>query len=65
MTARARWGITIPNKGWDWEEDRLGRVRQYEPQAPENAQAREVILYGPKGEPLVVKEPRRVGFHKP
>jgi hypothetical protein len=32
---------------------------------PENAQRRETVLYGPHGEPIVVKEPRVVGFRPP
>ena len=34
-------------------------------EAPENVQKRETVLYGPDGQPLVVKEPRAVGFRTP
>ncbi len=34
-------------------------------QVPDQAQKRETVLYGPRGEPLVVREPRPVGFRPP
>ena len=35
------------------------------PQAPENVQTREVLLVDRHGKPLLVKEPRPMGFRKP
>ncbi len=29
---------------------------------PEQAQVRETVIYGPRGEALIVREPRRIGF---
>jgi hypothetical protein len=31
----------------------------------DNAQTRRTVLYGPRGEALVVREPRRLGFREP
>lgn len=39
--------------------------RQQPPQAAENGQQSETVLYGPRGEALIRREPRRVGFRKP
>lgn len=35
------------------------------PHASDDATVRKVLVYGPKGEPLVVQEPRSVGFRVP
>jgi hypothetical protein len=62
---RNQWGISLPTGWWEWEEARVGRSRTNQTQASDNTQVSQVVLVDAKGRPLVVREPRPVGFRKP
>jgi hypothetical protein len=65
ILARSQWGIAKPHGWYEWEEDMLHRSTDSR-QAPEQKQAdSETLLYGPKGEALLVRRPRPVGFRMP
>lgn len=60
MTARNQWGIATPHG--EWEESLLWASRTYPTQASENDTKSAVLLVDAKGAPLIVREPRKVGF---
>jgi hypothetical protein len=63
MKTRSQWGI-----GRDLvadEEDRLASVNVSDRQASDHATERKTLLYGPRGQELLVQAPRPVGFRKP
>jgi hypothetical protein len=51
-------GVEGVNKRTNWQNPPP-------PQAHDNAQARQVLLVDAAGKPLLVREPRKVGFRKP
>jgi hypothetical protein len=62
--ARSQWGIARTHG--EWEETRIGRSRQPVPgSVPDNTSATETLLYGPRGETLLQRVPRPVGFRDP
>lgn len=60
----ARWGIGMEST-WEWEEDRLQRSRNNPTQVPDETTSKETMLVDTRGRPLIVKEPRKVGFRPP
>ena len=61
---RSEWGVLVPGRGWQWEEDVIGAARPPTPTADNNAQERAVLLVDKDGKPLIVRQPRPVGFRK-
>jgi hypothetical protein len=62
MSARNQWGISLPHGDYEWEERLLATTRTQYRDATENAQRREVLLVDAKGAPLIIREPRKLGF---
>ena len=61
---RAQWGVKT-SPGWmEYEEDLIASAKPPTPQAHDNAAEREVLLVDRRGNPLIVREPRPVGFRK-
>jgi hypothetical protein len=62
----ATWGIGGLAHAWgDWEEERLSRVKSADRQTPENETKSKPLFYGLKGEVLIERRPRPVGFRRP
>jgi len=61
---KAQWGIYLPHGWYEREEDQTAR-HAVALAAPENVAASKVLLFGPRGEELVVQRPRPIGFRKP
>jgi hypothetical protein len=61
---KGRWGIELESS-WDWEEERLRRVRPPQPTITENANPPETLLVDSKGQPLIQRKPRAIGFRPP
>jgi len=60
-----QWYHPIEWPGWG-EVEKLAAIRPVAlPHATEQAQQPQTILFGPRGEPLLVKQPRPIGFRKP
>jgi hypothetical protein len=58
---RSQWGIAMPHGWYQWEEDMTAR-KEHAVQVPENKEAREPLLYGPRGEVILERRPRPIGF---
>ena len=59
-----QWFHPIEWPGWD-EKELLRRTNPPPTQVPDNAQeSKTTLLYGPRGESIVVRQPRPVGFRQ-
>ncbi len=61
---RNQWGIGNSHGWFTREEVILANARTNYISVGENSENK-TVLYGPRGEALIVKQPRKVGFREP
>jgi len=60
-----QWYLPISWPGWG-EEERLGKAKPSAPmQVSDHDQSTTPLLFGPRGEPLLVRRSRPIGFKPP